>query len=224
VGILYDNSLIWESAPTMNLAAALIDAAAREIVVVSPYPTFTNRIVDHLLAARERDVRVVVIVNSRHALNYGRRVWLASVPPLARLADSGAEIYAWYGSQVVESVEESSECRISGHPGTMLHSKALLVDEVAGMVHSSNFNYRSAHYNTELGAVILDPVFNRKLRRAITRLLLEDGRRVACATRSGVRYVSLPPPTALLDDQAIDEMRRELGNQGDRLQGWSFLQ
>jgi len=224
VGVLYDNSLIWESAPTMELAESLIDRAHHEIVIASPYPTFTNRIIDHLLVAIERGVQVRVIVNSRQALNYGRRVWLASVPPLARLADSGAEIYTWHGAEVVKSVEESHQCQVTGHPGTMLHSKFLLVDDIVGMVHSSNFNYRSAHYNSELGAVILDPAFNRDLRQSVTRLLSGDGSRVACATDSGIRYVRLPPPTTRLDDLEIEKMRRELGDQRDRLEGWSFLQ
>jgi phosphatidylserine/phosphatidylglycerophosphate/cardiolipin synthase-like enzyme len=224
VGVLYDSSLIYDAAPTMELAARLIDRATDEIVVVSPYPTFTNEIVDRLLVARERGIRVRVIVNSRDALNYGRRVWLASVPPLARLADSGAEIYAWQGSDVVRSLEAEQQCQVTGHPGTMLHSKVLLVDDVAGMVHSSNFNYRSAHYNTELGAVILDPAFNRRLRRSVTRLLADEGTRVACASTSGVRYVTLPPPAERLGEDAIEDMRRELGDQRGQLEGWSFLQ
>ena len=144
-----------------------IDAARREVVLVSPYFVPGRRGSRLLAALVRRGVRVSVLTNSLAATDvlavhggyarYRRRLLRAGVAfrELKRGGQQGGRLFGSGGS-------------------ASLHTKALLVDGELIFVGSYNFDPRSAHLNTEMGTFVRHPTLGGQLRQEYGRLADPD--------------------------------------------------
>lgn len=142
---------------------AAIAAGKREVLVVSPYFVPGRRGVKLLTALVRRGVRVVVVTNSLAATDvlavhggYARR--------RRRLLRAGIEL-----RELKRGGQEGASLLGSGGNAS-LHTKAFCVDGELAFVGSFNFDPRSAHLNTEMGAFVRHPDLAQKLREEIARL------------------------------------------------------
>ncbi len=141
----------------------LMREARAEVLLVSPY-FVPGRRGSRLLAGLARaGVRVAVVTNSLAATDvlavhggyarYRRRLLRAGVA-LHELKRGGQEGESLFGSSGAAS----------------LHTKALVVDGRVAFVGSFNFDPRSAHLNTEMGAVVDDTRLAARVREEVARL------------------------------------------------------
>lgn len=142
---------------------AAIGAAAREVLIVSPYFVPGRRGARLLASLVRRGVRVVVVTNSLAATDvlavHGgyarrRRYLLRAGVELRELKRGGQEGTSLLGS--------------GGHAS--LHTKAFCVDGEVAFVGSFNFDPRSAHLNTEMGVFVRHPEVAGRLRDECARL------------------------------------------------------
>lgn len=141
----------------------LIRGAREEVLLVSPYFVPGGRGARLLAALARAGVRVAVLTNSLAATDvlavhggyarYRRRLLRAGVA-LHELKRGGQE-----GESLVGSSGAAS-----------LHTKAVVVDGRAAFVGSFNFDPRSAHLNTEMGAVVEDSRLAARVRAEFDRL------------------------------------------------------
>lgn len=140
----------------------LLAAAEESVLVTTPYflPDKSAR-AEMVRAAKERDVKIKIIVpgdRSDHTLvrRSSRRLY-------GELLEAGAEIYEYEAA--------------------MMHAKTLVVDELWGVVGSTNFDNRSFGLNDEVNLAARDSLlaarltedFNRDL-EACRRVSLEEWR------------------------------------------------
>lgn len=137
---------MFASSPTggsesMHLMVLLaITAAHRTIDIENSYFVPDDLSVDALIAARERGVRVRILVPGRH-----------TDAPLGRWA-----AHALYGRLLEAGVE------ICEYRPTMLHCKVIVVDEYWTSVGSCNFDNRSFRLNDEANLNVFSPQFARE--------------------------------------------------------------
>lgn len=130
----------------------LLDAARQEIVLVTPFMYPTPAIVNALLRARARGVRVVVVARINSTDPSGAFITALNRGFVAR----------WAGAfEVYEYV-----------PGErMMHTKLILIDGRLAVVTSTNLNRRSFLHDTENGVVFLDRAVTRRLRGVVDSYL-----------------------------------------------------
>jgi putative cardiolipin synthase len=142
---------------------ALMRGAREEVLLVSPYFVPGGRGARVLGGLARAGVRVAVVTNSLAATDvlavhggyarYRRRLLRAGVA-LHELKRWGQEGESLFGSSGAAS----------------LHTKALVVDGRVAFVGSFNFDPRSAHLNTEMGAVVEDERLAARVRAEFERL------------------------------------------------------
>jgi cardiolipin synthase A/B len=138
---------------TSRLTAAtvidLIDAARREILLIS-YATRTEPAISAALAAASgRGVEITVLIE-RHADNPGYTSRVAPFPGL------GAIRLHWPPGP--------------RPPGASLHAKVIVVDDVIALVGSANLTSRAMEANLECGILIRGGLQPRAIRRHVTEL------------------------------------------------------
>ncbi len=169
--ILYDNPLVWEHAPTVDVVIALVEGARIEVDFVTPFPNFPPRLIDALRAAVQRGVRIRVLTNSETRAVRGGIHWRALLPAILSLGDAGVEVWGWSaGDGDPEAAEGLRLCDPPRQPFTGLHAKLFQVDGRIGIVTASNFNIRSTWYNTEAGVLVADPTAADEIRSLVDRL------------------------------------------------------
>ncbi len=209
--VLYDNPLVWERAPSQDLVEELVRRADTEIDIASPFPNFTVELTDALIAAHRRGVRVRALVNTQEALVREGAFWQAQLPTLIRLIAAGVEVWGWRGNRPTVEAAEAAGCRTLDLPGSSLHAKLLRVDDRIGIVHSSNFNYRSAHFNTEAGLAVLDRDFTRRLADRFAAITSHGPRWVLCNGEQGSRRVDGGPLAVRLGADDLARFQQDLG-------------
>jgi cardiolipin synthase len=118
-----------------------IAAARRTIDIANPYFVPDQGAIDLLISARQRGVRIRVMVAGRHNDN-----WMArqnSVRLYGPLLKAGIEIYEY------------------NH--TMLHQKTMIVDGVWSTVGTTNFDSRSFAHNEENNVCVCDAQLAKRL-------------------------------------------------------------
>jgi len=221
VAVLYDNSMVWDRAPTAALLVELVKAADSEIDIMTPFPNFETVLTDALVEATARGVRVRIITNGREAAIRGGAIRLAAFPTLIRLIEAGAEVWAWKANPVLLDEVTTAECAPSIMPPVALHGKVVRIDDELTIVHSSNFNIRSTYYNTEAGVAVLNPGFNRRMKRLLDGILDLHNFDLRCT--NGDRQVVVDQLVALLGPADVKVMRGELGSKQRMLDGMSML-
>jgi cardiolipin synthase len=124
----------------------LIEGAADEIAITTPYFLPDRSLRQALVRATQRGVRVRVLVPGR--VSDQRLVRLASRRMYDELLDAGIRLFEY-------------------RPG-MMHAKTLMVDRTWAVVGTTNVDNRSFEHNDELNVAFRDP--------AIAERLLEDFR------------------------------------------------
>ncbi len=208
--VLWDNPLIYDRAPTLDVVLELIDTARHSLDIVTPYSTFPHELTEALVTAAKRGVRVRLVTSSRTHHNYGVDGWLATLDTLDRLATGGVTVLGW----APERTTVAEQCAPPFVPGILLHAKFLRVDERYALIHSSNFNYRSSYYNTEAGILVLGRRLARRLAGIVDRMEGSDGRSGACFPVAARRE----DPETLSRALAANRSRIE------SLEQWSFIQ
>ncbi|MGH7855040.1 MAG: cardiolipin synthase [Candidatus Binatia bacterium] len=124
-----------------------ITSAKKSILITNPYFIPDERMIDSLLVAARRGVRVVVLVPGKidHKITYraSRR---------------------YYGEMLLGGVD------IFEYMPALLHSKTMVVDGIWATVGSTNFDNRSFALNEELNLTLYD----RSLARQLEEIFAED--------------------------------------------------
>lgn len=124
-----------------------ITSAKKSILITNPYFIPDERMIDSLLAAARRGVRVVVLAPGKidHKITYraSRR---------------------YYGKMLLGGVD------IFEYMPALLHSKTMVVDGIWATVGSTNFDNRSFALNEELNLTLYD----RSLARQLEEIFAED--------------------------------------------------
>jgi cardiolipin synthase A/B len=135
----------------------LADRAEESIELTDAYFVAPRRVLDALIRAARRGIRVRLLVPGRNnhpiAGYAARRIYQP-------LLDAGAEIYEW--------------------SGVMLHAKTAVVDGLVALVGSSNLDPLSLHRNFEMNVLIADPETGRAMAQLFARDL-ENAVRVESA-------------------------------------------
>lgn len=122
----------WTSSAT--LVRSLVELARERLRITSAYFAPDDILVELLLAAHARGVKVELLLPGKHCDSQISR--LAGHPSLQRLLDAG--LSAWtYGP-------------------AMIHAKVITIDGVVSFVGSVNMNHRSMGKDEECGALALD--------------------------------------------------------------------
>ncbi len=123
---------------TMFLLA--MASARHSIYITNPYFVPDDKMIETLVRARERGVRVVLILPGAIDHNLVRQ---ASRAELGRLLKAGIKIY---------------EYKVA-----LLHSKTMVIDSMWATVGSTNLDRRSFELNEELNLVVYDGEIARRL-------------------------------------------------------------
>ncbi|HET8575880.1 MAG TPA: cardiolipin synthase [Methylomirabilota bacterium] len=115
-------------------------AARRSIYITNPYFVPDKEMIDTLVAARGKGVRVIVLLPGQIDHNIVRQ---ASRAELGRLLKAGIEVYEYQAA--------------------LLHAKTMVVDGVWATIGSANLDRRSLALNQELNLVAYDRTIGRRL-------------------------------------------------------------
>jgi len=135
---------------TMFLLA--MTAARRSIYITNPYFVPDEKMVETLIQARRRGVRVVLLLPGAIDHNLVRQ---ASRGGFGRLLKEGIEIHEYKPA--------------------MLHAKTMVIDSMWATVGSTNLDRRSFALNEELNLVIYDAGVARRLEQVFEKDLSESG-------------------------------------------------
>jgi cardiolipin synthase len=130
---------------TMFLLA--MAGARRTIYITNPYFVPDDKMIETLIQARQRDVRVVLLLPGAIDHNLVRE---ASRSQFGRLFKAGIKVY---------------EYRVA-----LLHSKTMVIDSVWATVGSTNLDRRSFELNEELNLV----VYGADIARRLERVFVDD--------------------------------------------------
>jgi cardiolipin synthase len=119
----------------------LIEGAAREVAISTPYFLPDRSLRQALARAAKRGVRVRVLVPGRFADQ--RLVRLASRRMYHELLDAGIRLFEFGPA--------------------MMHAKALMVDKTWAVVGSTNIDNRSFEHNDEVNVAFRDPAIAERL-------------------------------------------------------------
>ena len=123
---------------TMFLLA--MASARHSIYITNPYFVPDDKMIETLIQARERGVRVVLILPGAIDHNLVRQ---ASRAQLGRLLKAGIKIYEYKAA--------------------LLHAKTMVIDSMWATVGSTNLDRRSFELNEELNLVVYDGEIARRL-------------------------------------------------------------
>ena len=135
---------------TMFLLA--MTAARRSIYITNPYFVPDEKMVETLIQARRRGVRVVLLLPGAIDHNLVRQ---ASRGGFGRLLKEGIQIHEYKPA--------------------MLHAKTMVIDSMWATVGSTNLDRRSFALNEELNLVIYDAGVARRLEQVFEKDLSESG-------------------------------------------------
>lgn len=221
VAVLYDNSIVWERAPTAVLLIELVNRAKSEIDIMTPFPNFEVELADAIVRARERGVHVRLVVNDQAAALRVGPVLKSSFPTLIRLVEAGVEVWGWNDNPKLHAEVAETECAPEIVPPVGLHGKVVRIDDELTIVHSSNFNIRSTYYNTEAGVAVLDRGFNHRVKSLLDGLLTLRDFELGCS--NGDRQVLVDKLVNRLNSDDVADMRRKLGHRQYFLDGMNLL-
>jgi putative cardiolipin synthase len=150
------------AAPRQVFASRLrpiVDAAQREVILISPYFIPNEEGIAVLSALARRGVRVRILTNSLASTDYIPLAYAGYARWRARLLAAGLELY--------EMRPEPRDATGSGRPGASsgayLHTKAIVVDRRHVVIGSMNLDPRSRRDNTELAVLLESAEFGAHL-------------------------------------------------------------
>ena len=142
-----------ETAPRQVFASRMrpiVDAAQREVILISPYFIPSEEGVAVLSTLARRGVRVRLLTNSLASTDYIPLAYAGYARWRARLLAAGLELY--------EMRPEPRDATGGRHPGASsgayLHTKAIIVDRRHMVIGSMNLDPRSRRDNTEVAMLL----------------------------------------------------------------------
>jgi cardiolipin synthase len=129
-----------DNSPLRCLLCDLLTSARRSIQLTMAYFAPDDELIDALLAAARRGVKVRLMLPARSDV---RLLLIAAHSFYECLLDAGVEIY-----------ERQS---------VILHAKTMTIDDRVTMIGSTNLDHRSIEYNFELSAVIRSAAFGKQM-------------------------------------------------------------
>ncbi|MCX2980618.1 phospholipase D family protein [Halieaceae bacterium IMCC14734] len=153
-----------EQAPT-ELGEQLIleiDAATREVWLISAYLIPTPELEHAIQRARERGVRVRILTNSINSNNH-LLAHSAYRNHARSLVEMGAEVHEVRFDALDRDLYIESPV---AEKSLSLHAKMIVFDNDRVFVGSANLDPRSLHINTEMGLIIHSATFNAEVREA----------------------------------------------------------
>ena len=139
-----------------------IDAAEREVLIVSPYFVPGEDGADRLVGHAAAGLRVAVLTNSLAATDVAA-VHTGYARVRRALARGGVELYEM--KRRAGSEHGRSQLSVTGSSGASLHTKAMIIDGRWVYVGSMNLDPRSAVLNTEMGVLVQSPELAQQLRQ-----------------------------------------------------------
>jgi cardiolipin synthase len=125
------------------LLSAILDAR-EELVITTPYFGPDDGLLQALMAASHRGVKVTLIVPKRN----------------------DSTLVAWSSRSFYEDLLQGG-VRIAEFHGGLLHTKSLLIDRKTAIFGSVNFDQRSLRLNFEISLIVYDTVFCGNLEKLI---------------------------------------------------------
>ena len=175
-----------ETTATYNAFEA-IRKAETEVVVSSPYLVPGRRGSALIREMRGRGVKLSFMTNSLGSTDEPV-VHLGYSHYREDMLRQGVELYELSAARVKKNMRSF----LYGSSLGRLHAKLIVIDRKALFVGSMNFDPRSAHTNTELGAVIQSPELARELLRVIDIDRLQSAYQVRLAPDgSGLQWLSI---------------------------------
>ena len=224
VAVLVDNPLVWNRAPTVEVLLGLVRSARSAIDLTTPFPTLPPELLEALVEAVERGVRVRMVLPTTASTIRGGPFWRATLPSVVRLAQGGAELWGLRDTRADLDPELLAACDPRRMPPRSLHAKVVRVDREVTIVTASNFNVRSTYYNTEAGALIVDRGFARRVEQMFDELTSQKPVRVPCADADlELGAMVLDPPLRRIGPKELRAIESELGGQGRLLESLSPL-
>jgi len=174
----------WETSATRNAFEA-IRQAQTEVVVSSPYLVPGPRGLALIREMRGRGVKLSFLTNSLGSTD----------EPLVHLGYSryreemlhlGVDLYELSAARV----RQNKRSFMYGSSLGRLHAKLIVIDRKTLFIGSMNFDPRSAHTNTEIGAVIQSPELARELLRVIDIDRSNNAYRVRLAPDGSLQWLS----------------------------------
>jgi len=169
---------LWSGSPTGDAYLGMLENAEGSITIQSTYFILnrkTKRLFRRLLKKRP-DVQIKISTNSYEStgnmLSYGGT--LRSRRPAV---NAGMEFFEFkahpdeqyhYVPQIEELVTEGEDGSLE-KPFSSIHAKSLVIDDDLSYIGSFNFDPRSINLNTEIGVIVRDRAFAKKLRQSIDR-------------------------------------------------------
>jgi cardiolipin synthase len=129
------------------LLSAIMDARS-ELVITTPYFGPDDGLLQALMAASHRGVKVTLIVPKRN----------------------DSTLVAWSSRSFYEDLLQAG-VRIAEFHGGLLHTKSLLIDRRIAIFGSVNFDQRSLRLNFEISLIVYDPDFCARLEALIQSYL-----------------------------------------------------
>ncbi|MDN5925867.1 MAG: phospholipase D family protein [Hyphomicrobiales bacterium] len=162
----------------LNTIFPIINAAARELHIISPYFIPGDQGVAALKKLATNGTNVTVLTNSLAATDV-MAVHGAYAHYREPLLAGGVNLYELRPEIVRQDIS------LFGSSGASLHTKAFTVDGKSGFIGSFNFDPRSISLNTEMGVLFEDRVLTAEVNAVFAdeispassyRLLLENGK------------------------------------------------
>jgi len=148
-GVRHFMSLPWaDGLAQETYFTELFDAAQKEIVIVTPFMYPTAPIMDAMLRAHARGVKITVVARINSTDPSGTFITALNRGFAQRRAGDFA-VYEYVPGQ------------------RMMHTKLILIDKRLSIVTSTNMNHRSFLHDTENGVVFLDRAMTARLRAVV---------------------------------------------------------
>lgn len=163
--------------------AEVVENAASELIVVTPYYIPGKSGVAFIERLVERGVRVVVVTNSLASNNH-IPVHAAYARYRHRVLQAGAELYEMRvnASDVPQGKEEKDFEKVT------LHTKMIIVDRKQTFVGSLNLDPRSVDINTEMGVLINSPSLSAAIAEPLIASLPQNTYRVVEDEKGRLRW------------------------------------
>jgi cardiolipin synthase len=135
-----DQEPYFEDFDINRLFELLIQQASSQVLIQTPYFIPNDHVQRLFRDAVARGVEVIILTNGRTSNDLGQMLFLPSSLTFKPLHDAGVQIYLW------EAGFEYS-----------MHAKAMLIDDVLGVLGSYNLSSRSYQWDTENVVVLTEP-------------------------------------------------------------------
>jgi len=194
----------------METLTELIQNAHGRVRIFLPYLTLTRQFKKEIILAAERGVQIQLFTNSYESHDLGKYAYYGAIQHYVKLMEAGVEIYEWTGHGPLHEIQDENNCSIEGHwPGRTLHTKAVTIDGLVGIVGSHNMNVRSTIYNSEVMAMVRGRDFTNSLDAVFDSHLVQAFGGDSGSVRCGEQDYALPPRVKRKTLQEVKDFIRD---------------